>query len=268
MRIVVTADLHVDLATSDAEWTMFGDVARSVASAAPDVFIHAGDLVGLGKVHIARGLDLFKELPATKLIVPGNHDLWLSEGDSYAFYREKMGDMFAEHGFHMLDRAPVVMGDTAFVGNVAWYDYSFADPALKDVPEQCYREKRWPKHVLWNDGRYVRLGKSDAEFNAELMRQIDEDLKGLPATVKTVVLVTHHIGFAELVPRTREDDARAFCNAFLGSRALGQLVMGDSRIRYHVSGHTHVKQRVKKGHVEAITVGSTYEEKRFVTLEV
>jgi hypothetical protein len=168
----------------------------------------------------------------------------------------------------MLDRAPVVMGDTAFVGNVGWYDYSFADPSMADLPEQYYREKRWPKRVSWNDGTYVRLGRSDPEFNAELLRQTTDDLKGLPAAVKTVVLVTHHIGFAELVPRTPDDKARTFCNAFLGSRALGELALADPRIRYHISGHTHVKQWVRKGHIEAITVGSTYDEKRFVTLEV
>lgn len=265
---MVTADLHVDLAGGEVEWGMFQEVASGVVKAAPDVLIHAGDLVGLVKDDIGRGLALFKDAGAVKLIVPGNHDLWLHEGSSYDFYHGQLGDMYAAHGFHMLDRAPVVMDDVAFVGNVAWYDYSFADPTLKEVSEEYYLQKRWPKRVAWNDGKYVRLGMSDTEFNNELLKQLHDDLQGLPAAVKTVVLVTHHIGFEELVPRTPNDKARAFCNAFLGSRALGKLVSDDPRIRYHVSGHTHVKQRVKKGHVEAITVGSTYEEKRFVTLDV
>lgn len=268
MRIVATSDLHVDLANGDAEWAMFKDVAKGVASACPDVFIMAGDLVGLGKSQIAAGLGLFEGLSVPKLIVPGNHDLWLKDGDSYALYRDGLGETYAGHGFHMLDRAPVVMGDVAFVGNIAWYDYSLADKDLEGIEDEYYRSKRWPRRVAWNDGKYVRLGRSDAEFSNELLKQMEEDLASLPGTVKTVVVVTHHIGFEELVPGNPEDQARRFCNAFLGNRSLGEAVLRDPRVRYHISGHTHTKQRVVKGHVEAITVGSTYEEKRFVTLDL
>jgi predicted phosphohydrolase len=268
MRLLASADLHVDLASGDAEWEMFREFARNVASASPDVFILAGDLVGLGKQFIPEGLGLFERLSGAKLIVPGNHDLWLKEGDSYAFYRSELGDLYARHGFHMLDRAPVVMGDVAIVGNMGWYDYTLADRSLAGIPDEYYRSKRWPKRVAWNDGKYVRLGRSDADFNQELVGQLRDDLSSLPGTVKIVVVVTHHIGYRELVPQTPDDEARTFCNAFLGSVALGEVAEGDERVKYHISGHTHFKKRVTKGHVEAITVGSTYEEKRLVTLDL
>jgi predicted phosphohydrolase len=268
MRILASADLHVDLANGDAEWDMFRQFARSVADASPDVFVLAGDLVGLGKQFIPEGLGLFDRVSGVKLIVPGNHDLWLKEGDSYAFYKNELGELYAKHGFHMLDRAPVVMGDVAIVGNMGWYDYSLADRSLTKIPVEYYSSKRWPKRVAWNDGKYVRLGRSDADFNQELVNQLRDDLSSLPANVKTVVVVTHHIGFQELVPHTPEDEARMFCNAFLGSVALGEVTAADERVRYHISGHTHHKKRVTKGHVEAITVGSTYEEKRLVALDL
>jgi 3',5'-cyclic AMP phosphodiesterase CpdA len=268
MKILATADLHVDLVENETEWGMFRKIAERAAAVGPDVLIHAGDLAGFRKEEIRKGLELFAELKCTKLAVPGNHELWLREGDSYDFYRNRLPGLFAEAGFHMLDTEPVVLGTTAFVGNVGWYDLSFRDASLSGPDEACYQSKRWPGRVIWNDGPYVRLGRSDAAFCEELRQRIESQIRSLPPVVATIVAVTHHVAFAEMANRPGDDEVGRFCAAFSGSAALGRLLIQDPRIRYHICGHTHAKQRVTKGHVESINVGSTYEAKRFAMIEL
>lgn len=268
MKILATADLHVDLVENETEWAMFQAVAHKAVDAKPDVLIHAGDLVGFRKDEISKGLGLFADLKCTKLVVPGNHELWLRDGDSYDLYRNRLPDLFAEAGFHMLDREPVVMGTTAFVGNIGWYDLSFRDPSLAGPDLVCYESKRWPGRVTWNDGPYIRLGRSDADFCGELRQQMESQIRALPPVVTTIVVVTHHVAFAEMANRPADDEIGRFCMAFSGSAALGRLLIQDQRIRYHICGHTHAKQRVTKGHVESINVGSTYEAKRFALVEL
>jgi len=268
MKILATADLHVDLVENEMEWELFQSVAQRVADTKPDVLIHAGDLVGFEKEDVRKGLGLFANLSCAKLAVAGNHELWLREGSSYDLYQTRLPELFAKAGFHLLDKDPVILGTTAFVGNIGWYDLSFRDPSLVGPDERCYESKRWPGHVTWNDGPYVRLGKSDAEFCGELRQRLEADIRGLPPVVTTIVVVTHHVAFAEMARRAEDDEIGRFCMAFSGSAALGQLLLGDQRIRYHICGHTHTKQRVTKGHVESINVGSTYEDKRFAMVEL
>ncbi len=267
MRIVATADVHIDL-TDQIPAGEMDRLVDGIHEARPDVLIVAGDLVGLGKQAIGPTLDRLRVDGAHNLIVPGNHDLWLPEGDSRAYYEQELPGIYSRAGFHMLDAGPSMVGRVAFVGNVAWYDYSFADPDLPPTRQRSYERKRWEGVATWNDGIFVRLGMSDPEFCSLLNQRLRDQLAGLPAEVQTVVAVTHHVGYDEMVLRKAEPPGWNFCAAFLGSRALGELLAADPRVRYHLCGHTHTASTVTRGGLCAVNIGSTYRRKRIEVIEL
>jgi len=130
VRVAVTADLHWGI--NDA-----GDAATRLLVAAlvadpPDLLVLAGDQ-GAGD-EFEPSLALFDGLDCRKALVPGNHDIWVTEndvrGDSLTVYREHLPALSVAHGFHYLDHSPLVLPDAelAVVGSINWYDYSWADP--------------------------------------------------------------------------------------------------------------------------------------------
>ena len=173
MRLAVTADLHWGIDRRGDAATR--DLARYVTEVRPDVLVVAGD-VGERK-RFAQCLSLFSGLACPRLVLPGNHDLWTSSPaiSSLDVYEHRLPRQAEEMGFHYLDASPFVApGDGAIVGSINWYDYSFADPALaREFPNApaMYAAKRFPRG--WhNDGRFVRLGMSDAEFTGRLVEQL------------------------------------------------------------------------------------------------
>jgi putative phosphoesterase len=267
MRVVVTADVHADEA-GEMRPGLLEELRDEVFASAPDVFIIAGDLVGLLKTWAPYALELLSPPKCLKLIVPGNHDLWLQQGDSYAYYKHILPEVYAACDYHMLDTGPRVVGNVAFVGNIGWYDYSLRDPALPPTPRKSYEKKTWHGQRMWMDGEYVHLGMSDAEFNQELLAELRKQLDSVPPDVETIIAVTHHLAFQEMVHRKPDDRVWNFCNAFLGSRALGELLLQYPRVRYHFCGHTHSSKQVVKGKLTSINVGSTYDRKRLEILRV
>ncbi|MBI3273017.1 MAG: metallophosphoesterase [Planctomycetes bacterium] len=266
MRIAVTADPHFDL-RARCDPGAFVELRDSIAAARPEVFLIAGDLVGLGKIHLAEFLDLFQDLPALKLVVPGNHDLWLAAGDSYRYYKEQLPELYARHGFHMLDAAPVVHDGVGFVGSVGWYDYSLADESLVLPPGSSYEGKRF-RGSRWNDALFVRLGRSDVEFTGELAARFEADLHEVEARADQVVAMTHVLAFPEMRAYRGEGPVFRFAAAYLGSRRFGEILERHPKVRYHFSGHVHAPSRLRRGALESINVGSTYHVKRFECVEL
>jgi putative phosphoesterase len=266
MKIAVTADIHADIKKMVPEHEL-DRLKEAIYDAHPDVFIIAGDLVGLGKKYIAPTLKDLAPPACEKLIVPGNHDLWLAEGDSYEYYRNALPKIYKECGFHMLDTGPRILGEIAFAGNIGWYDYSFMDPSLPPSRERRYDLQCWDRVAMWNDAVCVKRPMSDTEFHNILLNDLRRQIAEIPQSVKTIVMVTHMVAFEEMVVRSKKDQAWNFCNAFLGGRKLGELFLSDPRIKYHFCGHTHTIARVEKGGMVSINVGSTYEKKRLEILQ-
>ena len=77
MRIIVTADLHYEAANRQ----LYIDFARRVADQKPDCFILAGDL-GHPLRLFRRCLQLFRDLTCPKLVLAGNHDVYVGEHSS------------------------------------------------------------------------------------------------------------------------------------------------------------------------------------------
>src|SRR5947207_11629715 len=128
LSIAITADLHWGIREPGDAATrrMLADLREQP----PDLLILAGD-IGAGD-DFGRCLALFDDLPSRKVLVPGNHDIWVTaadeRGDSWRVFNEHLPKLSAQHGFHCLDHGPLILPEAglALVGTMNWYDYSWA----------------------------------------------------------------------------------------------------------------------------------------------
>lgn len=295
MRILVTADLHYDIARSRGPAR---ELAQRAVATGGDALVLVGDTAGAELGPLLECLRLFDGFAGRRLFVPGNHCLWCLPGqDSMDRYERILPDACGEAGFEFLDQGPVVLGGEeqaaiGLAGSIGWYDYSFADASL-DMPEDFYRAKVAPgaaeylggheailerhrgrltkRHldmgVRWMDGVHVRLGVTDEEFLGLLCARLRSQLLDLSARCERIVVFTHHLPFGNLVPSGRPDRF-AFAAAFLGAGALGDVILEFPKVSHVYCGHSHWPGRKQVGHVAIVNVGSTYTEKRLEVLEL
>ena len=274
LTVAVTADLHWGHRHGGHETRMLADFLRQRT---PDVLILAGD-IGTGPLF-GECLSFFADLPSRKILVPGNHDIWVrpddAELDSLQMYERELPQMAAGAGFHFLDSAPVLLpdADLAVVGSINWYDYSWGIDGLRaNFPADEYRlkSKRFPrgKH---NDGNFVRWPLDDQAFTRRVVgvleRQLDEALE----SVGRVIVVTHHppfygLGFPHTGPVVELE--RLLWDAFCGNRAMEEvLTRRVDRIAFSFCGHTHRAKEHAVGTMRGYNVGSDYHFKRLLWLD-
>ncbi|MEQ8221577.1 MAG: metallophosphoesterase [Candidatus Eremiobacterota bacterium] len=263
MKIIATCDLHYGLKKWGNDSTK--EIAGNVINSDADVFIIAGD-IGEGLQNFQSCLELFKEFKGYKLIVPGNHDLWCKEGQSFQIYSEILKEICESNGFHYLDTGPFVMDNIGFVGNIGWYDYSFKLEEL-NIPIKYYEEKCLPKVARWNDRRFIKWDYNDYEFLGLLLDKMEKHIKHIYEHVETIIGVTHHMPFEHMIRKTNYM-SWDFARAYLGSKKIGELYLNYKKIKLAICGHNHRYVRATKGHVECISVGSTYRQKELLTIEI
>ncbi|MFP4052290.1 MAG: metallophosphoesterase [Phycisphaerae bacterium] len=290
MRILITADLHYNIKRSR---TPAEQIAQDACRRGGDAIILLGDTAGADLETFAEALRLFADFPGRRLLVPGNHCLWTTPDgpDSLHRYHQLLPEVARAEGFAVLDHEPVLIEDTALVGCMGWYDYSMRDEEL-GVPLAFYRAKASPgaaryygmdevlephraqlteRHlrmgVRWLDGWNVRLGMTDEEFTALLNRRLARQLADVAPRVDRIVVLMHHLPFAQLLPEHRPDRF-AFAAAYLGATCLGQTLLDCPKVRYVYCGHSHWPADRTVGHVRAVNVGSTYKSKQLEVLEL
>ncbi len=262
--LLATADLHYRAyAQGDASTWKLADV---VCESGADVFVIAGDIADQNTERLRACLDLFHGFEGLKLLVPGNHDLWAGKESSRDRYRKALPEAASAAGFRMLDVGPVTAGAFGFIGNIAWYDYSFRNPNLKlDVAD--YERKELPGVCTWNDGRFMDWDVSDAAFTEQCLKKLWNDYRAVEPQVDTVVAVLHHLPFRELLYGP-SDMPHEFCRAYMGSERFGQLLLDCPKVRWVICGHRHGPDACTVGHIEAVTVGSDYDMKRMLELNL
>ncbi len=289
MRILITADLHYENPRSRPSARA---VAARICGEGGDVLILGGDTFAVDLSILKECLALFDDFRGTKLLVVGNHCLWvLEEGDSFRRYTEEIPEVAEKAGWHVLDRSPVVIGSVGFVGSVGWYDYKFRDPNLK-VPERFYAAKIGPGTARfleryfpllenqsdllpwhfsirsrWMDSEYIRWRFTDQEFAAYTAQRLEAHLKQIAPHVETIVAVTHHVPLEEMVRRKENDPSWNFANAFQGSPLLGEVLKKEAKVKYIVCGHVHKPQELQLDGRRAWNVGSGIRRKRIVLID-
>ncbi len=289
MRIAVTADLHYNIARSRLPTLR---LAEEVCGLRADALLILGDVGGHDPAIVSECLRLFEGFSGQRFFVAGNHELWTGpDGDALDRLERELPDAVRRAGFHPLDVEPAVIGGVGLAGSVGWYDYSFRDRRL-EIPLRFYRDKIAPgaaartpgfEHLLaetadvplqameigtrWMDGAHVRLPMSDEAFCRRLCDRLDRHLAQLAGQCDTIVVGLHHVPFAELVP-PQERPGWAFASAFLGSAALGEILLRHPKVRHVFCGHTHAPGRAVRGHIVCTSVACTYLAKRYELLDL
>jgi len=89
-----------------------------------------------------------------------------------------------------------------------------------------------------------------------------------------VVAAVHVVPDAELLPPRPPGEIPeralkyAFARAYLGSPAFGEAALARANVRHVVCGHSHVGRSVRRGGVQLTNVGSDYERKRWLVIDL
>ena len=275
LRLAFTADLHWGVRTSGDDATRA--LLVFLRQTPPDVLVLAGD-VGAGE-DFERCLALFADLPCRKALVPGNHDIWVSEndprGDSLQVYREHLPRLCGTHGFHYLDDGPLLFADAglAVVGSINWYDYSWSLAEVqRQFPdwEERLRTKRFSRG-RHNDARFVRWPLNDVFFTQEVVAKLERHLAEALALVPRAIVVTHHPPCSDLNAPLREETRspdRLLWDAFSGNQALEAILLRHAeRLAFVCCGHTHREREAWLGPVRGCNIGGDYHFKRLLFLD-
>jgi predicted phosphohydrolase len=274
LSLAITADLHWGHGGRGDEATRL--LADYLHARPPDVLVLAGDLGTAG--HFAGCLGLFADLPGLRALVPGNHDVWVSPDaphDSLHRYDVELPREAARHGFHYLDRGPLVVpgADLALVGSMNWYDYSWGIEGLRrHFPAEEYRlrSKRFTRGQH-NDANFVRWPHDDAGFTARVAEALERHLDEALARAGLVIVVTHHPPFRRVsFPGTgRIDHVDALLWAAFGGNARVEdlLARHAGRIAFAFCGHTHREREGTLGAIRGYNVGGDYHFKRLLWLD-
>lgn len=286
MRLLVTADLHYNHRHSKP---LAEQLIAEMNAAGGDVLLVIGDTATAEGDDLEQCLSLF-QFPGPKLFVAGNHELWSRGRDSYAIHGDELPRRVRSLGWRWLETEPFTAGDVTIVGGVGWYDYAFARDGL-GIPRRFYEHKVSPgaaerfsefahlfhpsddippasRDVLarWNDGKFVKLHRSDDAFLAELIVRMENQLRAA-ASSRQVVAAVHHVPFAELLPPTRGAQWD-FARAYLGSPRMGELLAGAPNVSHVLCGHSHFAAEARLGPIHAINIGSGYRYKTFRTFDL
>ncbi len=288
MRILITSDLHYDIARSKGPTEA---LAKEICAAGGDALILVGDSAGADLAALDACFGLFEDFRGVRMATAGNHELWTLGGDSLHRYENEVAQVCSRRGFQYLDAAPFQMNDVAIVGSVGWYDYSFRTSSM-GVPLRFYQHKVAPgaaarlaeyEHLdasredvppaarevttRWMDGVRVRLGMSDTAFTQLLARKLQAQLASVHADSERIVAAIHHLPFFELAPHSVLPNFE-FATAFMGSEIIGETLLEFPKISHVYCGHTHRYARCRRRHLACTCIGSTYQEKRYEVLDV
>jgi hypothetical protein len=284
MRLLATADLHYNHARSKR---LAEELIARLNATECDALLVVGDTAIPDGPSLEQCLSLFR-FAGPRLFVPGNHELWTHAPDSHAILTEDLPRRVSALGWHYLPGRPFTRGHVSIVGSLGWYDYAFANPAL-GIPHRFYAQKISPGaaaqlsefqhllteasdvaktamdiHARWNDGRFIRLHRSDEAFLDEVLAQLEADLSSVPPG-NDVVAAVHHVPFRELLPPQSRPQFE-FAKAYLGSPRLGELLLRHPNVRHVLCGHSHFPAEAQVHHLRAINIGSGYRQKTHVML--
>ena len=162
----------------------------------PDILLICGDLAET-LTGWQRALELFQNVEITKIIVPGNHDLWCrseQEPDSYAKYRHYLGKVCRDNDWHYLPKNPWLKNNIGIVGSCCWYDYSLLPLKhpfdLKELNMKAKGGLRWMDAVACRWSSFARE-PSDCEITDLFFKDLEEDLQKISKDCDFIILATH-----------------------------------------------------------------------------
>jgi len=236
MRIGVTSDIHTDISPANSQIISY--LVDVIDHAKLDVFIMCGD-VSPSIYKFYETLSAFHDLSCIKLLVAGNHDIWiLNPNDNINSHQKYLliTKICEEHGFHHLGDSPVVSANIGFCGTIGWYDYSYKIDRYK-ISERDYASKIF-RGSVWNDVNYAKWNATDIEIAIKFEHDLQKQIDSIRDQVSQIIVATHHVSFRECVTY-RNELPWDFFSAFMGSAGLGEICLKESLVTHALFGHTH-----------------------------
>ena len=259
MKVILLSDLHFPYYANE-----FNRIMRKLNG----TVVIAGDVTSSGGISEYERLlrILFKKNKNLTLVhTLGNHDFWLSKNQMRKNINslekiKRFKEIAEEYNVYILDFEPFVIGNIAFIGNVGWYDYSFASHLNFDKTffkrgtpyKNCYIPNSYTSHKpnpvkeicpAWhNDPRYVRLPMSNREFVKLNVGKIKKHAEEVSHADK-IYVIFHHVPKKELISYTGdryEDFFRAYDGSDLLGKAVEELEINVDAVFY---GHTHTDRK-------------------------
>jgi len=255
LRIAAISDLHVLPDGSDRN--LIESIKRRVKEVDPDVFVIAGDISDRLDILSDSLLQLNVD-SCTNLYVAGNHDIWFEDEKSPTSlekYSKHVGEICTDNGWQHLPDHHFSIGNTAFIGSIGWYDYSFRRSEL-EIPMEHYEQKEY-RGAVWYDLFKIDWGYSDVEATDLFNRKLEYDLSMFPESITQIVYVSHHLPFRELTVY-KDQLPWDFHSAFMGAQSTGRILESDGRVILSISGHSHIRNVTSIGKITAMTVPLGY----------
>jgi len=264
MKIAFISDLHVDI--SPDNFKIIDYLIERLLSLKPDVFIIAGDIAA--NTHtFEKTLKKFSSISCNKLLVAGNHDIWIDSFSSLqkgitsgVKYREFLPQICERNNFIYLGLETHLIDGIGFAGTIGWYDYTFRNKKYDTIFSiKTYRSKQFRETITWNDLNFAywmddskNIRKSDEEVAQEMEVSLKKQIESLKGQgINKTVVVTHHVPFRKMIlyqNRLPWD----FFSAFMGSKGLGDIILEESTITHVLCGHSHIKNSLQIGTVKAM----------------
>ncbi len=287
MKIAFTADTHLvcgyEGMTTETQLEALRD---AMYAEDPDIIVLGGDVgeVRIDLSNFSRALEILGE-GKPGVVVAGNHDLWCNPGPitSEVLWSETIPKMCQDHGWHYLEDENWIKDGVAIVGSYLHYDYSSADPegaAINHIranfpdwtPDEYY--ERMKKRVV-NDAKFFRGLPRDKEFARLIGEAFEKRLLAAEADteVHSIVIVTHVPCMPCQITRKPYEWHWSCSTAYFGNLSHVTTIMGCSKIKYVLSGHSHQENRsvvkfTDGQEVDVITLGSDYAAPTFEIIEV
>ena len=280
MRVAFTSDIHVDI--SRENHLLVDLMVEHLQVETPDVFILCGD-ISPSSEQFAETLARFRPVSCKKLMVPGNHDVWvdsknkLKKGiDSTIKYTQILPQACQENDFLCFGTEPFQLDKIGFAGCMGWYDYSYRNPLFDDtIHEDAYKAGELilgsdrPEVSFWNDKRYAwwlrRPGqhlfnlrsravcRPDKDICGEMILSLGNQLKTLESTgVDRIVVVTHFVSFRDMVIY-KDELPIDFFTAYDGSEELERTIRSCRLVTHCLCGHSHTLKDRMIGSIRAMS---------------
>ncbi len=293
MRIAITGDTHVPI-TSEAE---LQKLANAISASAPDVVVHCGDIGEPVQTtdYIKFVLDVIRDTvlrdnPATQFAaIAGNHDIW-TQGTKYQsseLWAKILPELAERSKWSWLEHQSLVVGSVAIVGSYLHYDYSAKDThgAAHDYiankirtlyPEWTEDEyyDRMKKRAI-NDSKFFKGLPKDKEFAAQIGVKFRERLLEAEKHpgITSIVVATHVSCMPSQITRRPGNLNWSIATAYFGNLSHVDFIKDLGKVRFVVSGHSHVGNEnlvaFADGHtVRVINLDSNYRHPTFKLLEI
>ncbi|MEH6939799.1 metallophosphoesterase [Bacillus sp. JJ664] len=226
MKICICSDLHIDFNEKKLGIAFDEEFITFVKKKKPDCVLIAGDISNTVQVTL-NFIDLVQKATGIPIyFIPGNHDVWADGvGESTLAIEE-----LEKHPSCLIHHSIELSNNVVIVGDSGWYDYSFIDEMkLSEEDIKGFKDTNW-------DGRYTYLKTSDKEYLKECLNRIEDKLKQYES--KQVILVNHFIPREEFLI-WKSDRFWNLCNAYMGSKKIGELIKRYENVSHCIFGHTH-----------------------------